>query len=159
MARVTLRGDFSQVPDLPFGHDRPEGVAVQLRVDGGAGGIAFDRQRLGGVGGGTVLESTGADRAADRYVIELNGGAGNDTFVFNTANFGKDTITGFLAGATTEDKIEFDASVFADFGAVLAATMQVGSNAVITYDANNTITLVNVQMAALHTDDFIFFLS
>ncbi len=68
---IRLSGGVAQ-----FTVERPEGVAVQLRVDGGAGGIAFDRQRLGGVGGGTVLESTGADRAADRYVIELNGGAG-----------------------------------------------------------------------------------
>ena len=59
--------------------ERPEGVAVQLRIDGGAGGIAFDRQKLGGVGGGTVLETTRADAATDRYVIELAGGAGRIT--------------------------------------------------------------------------------
>lgn len=62
-----------------FSVERPEGVAVQLRVDGGAGGIAFDSQRLGGVGGGTVLETTRADAASDRYVIDLAGGAGRIT--------------------------------------------------------------------------------
>ena len=62
-----------------FTVERPAGVAVQLRVDGGAGGIAFDRQKLGGVGGGTVLETTRAETAADRYVIELAGGAGRIT--------------------------------------------------------------------------------
>jgi len=62
-----------------FTVERPEGVAVQLRIDGGAGGIAFDRQKLGGVGGGTVLETTRADAEADRYVIELAGGAGRIT--------------------------------------------------------------------------------
>jgi DNA-binding MarR family transcriptional regulator len=68
---VRLTGGVSQV-----NLERPTGVAVQLRIDGGAGAIAFDRQKLGGVGGGTVLESTHADTAADRYVVELGGGAG-----------------------------------------------------------------------------------
>ena len=56
--------------------ERPAGVPIQLRIDGGAGGIAFDRQRLGGTGGGTVLETTGAASAPDRFTIELAGGAG-----------------------------------------------------------------------------------
>lgn len=56
--------------------ERPTGAAIRLRIDGGAGGIAFDRQKLGGVSGGTVLESVGHGRAEDRYAIELTGGAG-----------------------------------------------------------------------------------
>ena len=56
--------------------ERPAGVAVQLRIDGGAGTIAFDRQKLGGTGGGTVLESVGSARTQDRFSIELTGGAG-----------------------------------------------------------------------------------
>jgi DNA-binding MarR family transcriptional regulator len=59
--------------------ERPVGVPIQLRLDGGAGGIAFDRQRLGGTGGGTVLETSGAARATDRFSIELAGGAGRIT--------------------------------------------------------------------------------
>ena len=56
--------------------DRPA-CAVQLRIDGGAGGIAFDRQKLGGVGGGTVARVGRMPRgAADRFSIELAGGAG-----------------------------------------------------------------------------------
>ena len=51
-------------------------MLIQLRIDGGAGGIAFDRQRLGATGGGTVLETTGAASAPDRFSIELAGGAG-----------------------------------------------------------------------------------
>jgi DNA-binding MarR family transcriptional regulator len=55
--------------------ERPVGVAVRLHVNGGAGGVEFDRQRLGGVGGNTVLESAGAGASSDRFVVELNGGA------------------------------------------------------------------------------------
>jgi DNA-binding MarR family transcriptional regulator len=53
---------------------RPAGVPIQLRIDGGAGGIAFDRQKLGSVGGKTLLETSNASAAPDRYSIELNGG-------------------------------------------------------------------------------------
>jgi DNA-binding MarR family transcriptional regulator len=54
--------------------DRPTGVAVRLRVMGGAAGIDLDRQRLGATGGPTVLESTGAASADDRYEVEITGG-------------------------------------------------------------------------------------
>jgi DNA-binding MarR family transcriptional regulator len=68
---IRLAGGVSQL------HlERPAGVPVQLRIDGGAGQIAFDRQKLGGVGGGTVLETAPADTSPDRYVVELDGGAG-----------------------------------------------------------------------------------
>lgn len=55
---------------------RPAGVPLSLRVAGGSGRIDFDGQRLGGVGGETVLESAGASQAADRFVVELVGGVG-----------------------------------------------------------------------------------
>jgi DNA-binding MarR family transcriptional regulator len=68
---IRLTGGVSQL------HlERPTGVPVQLRIDGGAGAVALDRQKLGGVGGGTVLESQDAARSADRYAVELAGGAG-----------------------------------------------------------------------------------
>ena len=85
----------------------------------------------------------------------FTGGAGNDVFVFGS-DFGKDTITDFVAGAGTDDVIEFDDAVFADLSSVLAAASQVGSDTVIAYDANNTITLKNVAMSNLHQDDFRF---
>ena len=58
-----------------FRIERPAGVPVQLRLSGGAGGIELDRQRLGAVGGNTVLESAGSSKASDRYTIDINGGA------------------------------------------------------------------------------------
>ena len=59
--------------------ERPAGVAAQLLLSGGAAGIEFDRQKLGATGGHTTLESAGAAEAADRYVIELEGGASRIT--------------------------------------------------------------------------------
>lgn len=85
----------------------------------------------------------------------LTGGAGNDVFVFG-AGFGKDIITDFVAGASSDDVIEFDDAVFADLSSVLAAASQVGADTVITHDVNNTITLKNVTMSNLHQDDFRF---
>ncbi len=68
---IRLTGGVSQLHV-----DRPAGIPVQLRIDGGAGAVALDRQKLGGVGGGTVLESLDPSRSADRYTVELTGGAG-----------------------------------------------------------------------------------
>ena len=58
-----------------FHVERPAGVAVRLTIGGGAGGVEFDRQRLGAAGGSTVLESADAAGAADRYAVEVTGGA------------------------------------------------------------------------------------
>lgn len=58
--------------------ERPAGIPVRLELDGGAGRIDFDQQRIGGTGN-TVLESAGADGATDRYLLEISGGAGRIT--------------------------------------------------------------------------------
>jgi DNA-binding MarR family transcriptional regulator len=58
--------------------ERPAGVHVRLNLRGGAGRIDFDQQRLNGAGD-TVLETTGAPEAADRYQVDIVGGAGKIT--------------------------------------------------------------------------------
>jgi Ca2+-binding RTX toxin-like protein len=110
----------------------------------------------GGNGNDTLLGLGGNDT--------LIGGAGNDTLTGGTqsdsfifaSGFGKDTITDFVAGAGSVDVIEFDDAVFANLSSVLAAASQVGADTLISYDANNTITLKNVAMSNLHADDFRF---
>jgi DNA-binding MarR family transcriptional regulator len=67
---IRLTGGGSQ-----FRFERPAGVPVRLKLSGGAARIDFDDQRLGGTGGHTVLESSGAADASDRYQIEITGGA------------------------------------------------------------------------------------
>ncbi|CUX57608.1 hypothetical protein AGR8A_pTi10150 [Agrobacterium fabrum str. J-07] len=85
----------------------------------------------------------------------LEGGAGNDVFVFKP-NFGWDTIGDFVAGAGTDDVLEFHGGVLVDFEAVLAAASQVGNDTIINVDGTNGITLANVNLADLHRDDVRF---
>ncbi|WP_210184665.1 calcium-binding protein [Rhizobium rhizogenes] len=85
----------------------------------------------------------------------LEGGAGNDAFVFKP-NFGWDTIGDFVAGAGTDDVLEFRGGVLADFEAVLAAASQVGNDTIINIDGTNGITLANVNLSDLHRDDVRF---
>jgi len=70
----------------------------------------------------------------------LSGNGGDNTFVFNP-NFGKETITDF-GGNLNQNVIAFDKHLFADAAAVLAHATQSGTNAVITYDTNDKVTLV-----------------
>jgi DNA-binding MarR family transcriptional regulator len=55
--------------------ERPTGVPVRLDLHGGAGRIDFDQQRTNGAGD-TVIETPGAAKAADRYLVDIVGGAG-----------------------------------------------------------------------------------
>jgi Ca2+-binding RTX toxin-like protein len=102
----------------------------------------------------------------------LNGGAGNDqlwggpnddTFVFNLGS-GNDVINDFNQGnsavastATEHDLIDVQDYHFADWTSLHAAISDdPDGNAVIHLSASDSITLVGVQTAALHFDDFIF---
>lgn len=95
----------------------------------------------------------------------LNGSAGNDTltgnsgadrFVYQATGFGQDVITDFWAGAGATDQIEFRTSLFASWAAVLSATTQSGTDAVIRLNTTDTITLRNVTVSSLNADDFRF---
>jgi Ca2+-binding RTX toxin-like protein len=86
----------------------------------------------------------------------LQGNGGNDAFVYLTPTFGNGTITDFTPGAGTDDFIQFDHTVLADFNAVMAAAAQVGANTVITVSPGNSITLLNVSLSSLHQTDFVF---
>jgi Ca2+-binding RTX toxin-like protein len=87
---------------------------------------------------------------------DLDGGAGNDLFVF--ANFtGQDTVQDFTAGAGTEDVLDVSDFGFADLAQLLAASDDQGGTAdvVIDLDNNDSVTLVGVRIAHLHEDDFL----
>jgi Ca2+-binding RTX toxin-like protein len=81
----------------------------------------------------------------------LTGGHGPDTFVFGPG-FGHDVVTDY----SHADHIEFDGGVFHSFHQVQAASHQVGDDTVITLDANNSITLLGVNLHSLHASDFTF---
>jgi hypothetical protein len=61
--------------------ERPTGAHVQLHMSGGARSVEFDQQKLGSVAGHSVLTSDGAAEAADRFEIEVTGGARKITVV------------------------------------------------------------------------------
>jgi hypothetical protein len=67
---VRISGGVSQLVLL-----RPESAPVEVRVWGGASRLEVDAQRLGAVGGPAVLRSPGFEGAANRYVVEVAGGA------------------------------------------------------------------------------------
>ena len=58
---------------------RPAGTEARAEMSGGASQLVFDGQRLGAVGGRTVLASGGFADATDRYEIRFTGGASQVT--------------------------------------------------------------------------------
>jgi hypothetical protein len=106
---------------------------------------------VGRASGSTINGNGGNDiLIGGNHNDTLVGGAGSDTFVFK-AGFGHDTITDFAAAT---DYLSFDHSIFADVVALLEATTDHGTYTVITFDANNTVTLNDVNKADLqaHAD-------
>jgi hypothetical protein len=98
-----------------------------------------------GTAGDDVLTGTSTNNV-------LTGGGGSDTFLF-AVNFGNNTITDFQATGTGHDVVAFSQTVFNDFAAVLAHATQVGADVVIAADAANTVTLKNVAIANLQSND------
>ncbi|KZL17267.1 VCBS domain-containing protein [Pseudovibrio sp. WM33] len=86
----------------------------------------------------------------------LTGGEGNDIFVFAGGQTGHNVIKDFAAGEGASDIIEFEASIFTDFDAVLAAAQQFSANTAIIIDDDTSITLEGVTLSDLHQDDFSF---
>jgi Ca2+-binding RTX toxin-like protein len=133
--------------DGPFHHEwEPEGTIVNVE---NVNGTNFADTLIGDYNN-NVLNGNGGNDA-------LTGGYGNDTFVFartnGAVNFGNDTIADFAAG---QDHLQIDHTIFGDFAAVQQHMQQVGGDVVITYDANNSITLHDAVMANLHASDFLF---
>jgi VCBS repeat-containing protein len=106
-------------------------------LDGGLG----DDRLLGGDGRDVLQGGSGND--------VLFGGKGPDTFEFGP-DFGKDVVADFAK----EDTIAFQDSVFHSVQDILAAAHQVGSDTVITVDAQDTVTLANVSVQQLNANNF-----
>jgi Ca2+-binding RTX toxin-like protein len=103
----------------------------------GSSGLAV----YGTKGNDTITGSAGNDL--------LTGGGGSDKFVFSNAVIGKDVITDFQATGSNHDTLQFDHTIFAN-----AHPTQVGKDVVITFDANDTVTLVGVRLNQLTANDF-----
>jgi serralysin len=119
------------------GNDVILGFAGDDRLEGGDG-----RDTMDGGKGADILDGGAGDDI-------LTGGKNPDLFVFK-AGFGMD-IVGDLKN---QDQIQFE-GLFLNSEAVLAASEQVGDDVVITWDENNTITLLGVNLSSLEATDFL----
>jgi Ca2+-binding RTX toxin-like protein len=116
--------------------------AIGLVLDGGAG----DDIIIGGAGDDVLIGGEGDD--------VLIGGGGNDIFDFGP---GDDIeIQGFVAGAGTEDQIDLRGIAgVTGFDWVLAHAGEVDGNAVIDLGGGQELTIDDVSVASLHSDDFL----
>jgi hypothetical protein len=84
----------------------------------------------------------------------LTGTGASNSFVFNFANIGHDTVTDFHPGT---DTLQFGGAIFANAQAALNATLDDGhGNTVVNMDAHDAITLSGIIKAQLHAADFHF---
>ncbi|WP_119462594.1 metallophosphoesterase [Rhodospirillaceae bacterium SYSU D60014] len=131
------------------GEDMLRGGSGDDELQGGAGADDLE----GGDGDDRLLGGSGNDRLAGGLGDDvLAGGSGDDAFVF-VPSFGQDVVADFDNG---RDVIEFDASLFADFDAVVDSAEQIGSDVVITLDPDNVLTLARAHLSHLQQDDFRF---
>lgn len=107
------------------------------------GGINLTNAQASIYGGGDVLYLSGASTAA------MTGA--NETFVFQAA-IGEATIGGFVSS----DVIQFSSADFANYQALAGHISQSGDDAVITYDANDKVTLTNYSASSLTAANFKF---
>jgi len=143
------------------GDDQLKGGSGVDQIDGGDGNDVIDAGSdndtvLGGAGNDQLKGGSDDDRlnggAGDDM---LSGGSGHDTFVFQ-AGMGRDVIADFTVTGSSSDVIEFSLELFADFAAVMGSAEQNGRDLVITVDEQSSITLANVTLSSLQTDDFRF---
>jgi len=125
------------------GNDVLSGGNGEDTLNGGLGNDMLS----GGNGPDTLIGGQGNDT--------LFGGNGPDIFVFATGN-GADTIGDFVAGPGATDRIDLTGVSGVDtFADVLALATQVGADTVIDFDGGDSITLQNVMISSLHTNDFL----
>jgi VCBS repeat-containing protein len=125
--------------------------------DGSSGTIVFDppissNASVSADSGEAFGAKAGHIIVASAPIQTLIGSGGGNTFVFNLAGVGNDTVTDFHPGT---DALRFSSQMFATTQAILDATRDDGhGNAVIALDAHDTITLAGILKAQLDLVDF-----
>lgn len=134
------------------GNDTAWGGTGDDRFFGGSGDdILIGQDGQDSVYGGSGFDTLIGGRGDDILAGDFNA----DYFVFET-DHGNDTITDFEANNAFE-VIDFsELSGLNSLSAVLAVSQQVGADVLITTGSNNSIRLLDVVLADLGADDFVF---
>ncbi len=128
------------------------GLPEQLTVDHAEAADALTIQA--GAGNDTIDAS-----ALSNVTLMLNGGTGNDTFVFAFGSGGHDVIQDFqVHGNNTQGDVIQLKGFSDDFAHMVQEghIAQSGTDVVITDGTHTVVTLQNVSLAALHATDFHF---
>lgn len=137
-----------------------EGV-IGSRFDDGLAGNQLNNELIGGSGDDLLIGVLGDDTLIggdgnDTLRGHLgNGGGGDDRFEFSTSD-DQDVIEGFDAGAGSDDVIALSIVGFDTFSDVQSAMSDVTNGTLINFGGGDQITLVGVNSASLHADDFVF---
>jgi len=123
---------------------------------------AQDRLEVNGLGGNDTID---ARNHTGDVGVTLNGGDGNDTLIGGDNDLliggaGNDTFLGFgdiiVDDFSDGDRVDLrNIAGATDLQTVLSHAQNVGSDVVIDFGADHTITLRNMQVASLGSDDFI----
>ena len=137
-------GDTGSILKGGAGNDQLIGGAGNDILNGGTGAD----QLVGGAGNDVLIGGTGGDI--------LSGGGDDDTFII-AANGGADTVTDFIAGASSLDTIDLTAVVSVhSLAQILAIAIQSGADTVINFGGGNSVTLQDVTESNLIASDFDF---
>jgi Ca2+-binding RTX toxin-like protein len=111
------------------------------------GFAAIAHDQLGNIGAAACIYGTkGNDTLTSTLADEIfTGNGGCNTFVFS-GDFGNDTIKDFQ---TSSDVVQLDRTAFGDFAGVMNHASQVGSDVVISVDANHSVSLHNTLLSQL----------
>ena len=134
------------------GNDTAWGGSGNDRFFGGTGndilmGESGDDSLYGGAGFDTLVGGAGDDLMAGDFNA--------DRFVFDV-DHGNDTIQDFDANNGFELMDFSNLAVFDTVNSVLAASQQIGADVLITTGSNSSIRLLDVNIADLGVDDFVF---
>jgi Ca2+-binding RTX toxin-like protein len=132
-----------------------EGLILTGNADMGFGTDGFNY--LYGLGGNDTLSGRGGDDYLDGGTgnDQLTGGTGLDIFQHRGVGYGTDTVTDFVGGTGASDRVNLQGMGFANFAAVLAASVQVGANLEIRSNATDKLVLLNFSISNFAADDVV----
>lgn len=137
------------------------GTGAAEHIDGLGGrdnlfGYGGDDDLFGGAGNDGLKGGSGDDMLVGGLGNDtLTGGSGDDVFLFD-GDVGNDTIKDFQAGTGSVDIIEMSTVLAAGFTELLATATELWGDTTFDLNGGHSITLDNVLIADLHSDDFVF---